>query len=769
MPADRPTISILMLCFNEAVFIRRAIRSVLMQTYTGKVEIVLVDDGSSDGSATILREELRLAARDNITLKTVTNPAPTGNADAFVAGLGAARGRYYHVLDCDDYWIDPDKILMQVNLLEAQPELAGVGHRTIVRNQIDRTESFHPEQEPSKTILTFEELAVDGIYFHTSSMLFRNDFYRPDTDSVAVPDIFHEVRGDTVRLYVHATRGPILYIPQSMSVYDDHGGGIWTSLDWPGKQALLRNLYDKLSRRGYLAGMGDAGATAYLTQRLTEIAAYTPATLRPVSLYPGQVTGAPRYRLARVSHIGNLRDMEIQMDGLVQEADYEDALQLLQRLITAIAHDPNLEKASRHRRIASFEVDWQCRRLGDVIGAKYNVLPQEPCGTEEGPVVFLVSGIVDDQEGLWQETRDILALYQGRQSVCIMSTELMPSSQALCNSLREEGIEVMCNSDTLLEEKAAWVMWHLAQRKASRVFVNPARSDVALMAGLRREHAGRIHLLTALGTGFALGRMNEVIDGFVARRPYDIAYYNKIAPGREVAHVPSYPRKGLADPLATLSAAPLVTVTVCTDPRNIEQTYDYSFDQAIPAVLDSGAARHIHVGHLSDATINRIRKTLAQRGLNPDTFEVHPYPGDLTVFLRDCGASVCLQVFPVPEHRPMLAAFAAGLPVVLHYGYLHPMLALDDMCYPGAPVWGTIGELAAIVRGIDEAWLTQQRAGIEEHLASFGSVGAVLEHLGEGLMAPVPAEQIPAIAVPENYHELRRLLTQLTSLTVFQA
>ncbi|TMM49361.1 glycosyltransferase family 2 protein [Sulfitobacter sabulilitoris] len=769
MPVERPAVSVLMLCFNEAVFIRRAVRSVLAQTYSGQIEIVLVDDGSSDGSAGILREELRLAARDTVTLKVITNAAPTGNADAFVAGLEAARGRFYHVLDCDDYWIDPDKLLMQVNLLEARPELAGVAHRTIVRNQIDRTESFHPEQEPAKNILTFEDLAVDGIYFHTSAMLYRNDFYQPQTDSVSVPDIFHEVRGDTIRLYVHATRGPILYVAQSMSVYDDHGGGIWTSLDWPGKQALLRNLYDRMAKRGYLAGMGDARATSYLTQRLTEIAAYTPTTLRPVSLYPAQVSVSPRYRLTNISHIGSLRDMEIQMDTLVQESHYEDALQLLQRLLTAVAYDRNLARTGTHRRIASFEVDWQCARLGEMIGAKYNVLPQAPAGDDEGPVVFVVSGVVDDQEGLWQETRDILALYQGRRPIKIMSTELLPSSPALCDMLREEGIEVMCNNDTLSEAKVAWVMWHLARQGPSQVFVNPARNDVALLAGLRREHASRIHLLTALGTGFALGRLSQVIDGFVARRPYDLAYYAKIAPGREIAHVPSYPRKGRIEPLAPLSTDPLVSVTVCTDPRNIEQIYDYSFDRAIPAVLESGVARHIHVGELSDATINRIRKALALKGLPPEAFEVHPHPDDLATFLRDCGASVFLQVFPVPEHRPMQAALAAGLPTVLHYGYLHPMLALDDMCYPGAPIWGTIGELCAILRGIDDAWLADQRAGIEAHLARFGSAEAVLNDLGEGLMAAVPQDRIPEIAVPETHHELRRLLTELMGRTVFKS
>jgi len=768
MSISRPGVSIVMLCMNESVFIRRAIRSVLMQRYTGPMEVVLVDDGSSDGSAEIVREEVRLAGLSNLTLKIITNPVTTGNAEAFVSGLEAARGKYYHVLDSDDCWIDADKLQIQVAALEAHPDLAGVAHRAIVRNQLDSSEFFHPEHEPLKPVLTFEDLAVEGIYFHTSAMLYRNIFYDAETDQVNIPDIFHEVRGDTIRLYVHASAGPILYIPQSMSVYDDHGGGIWTSLDWPGKQALLRNLYDKLQKRGYLAGMGEQKATTYLTKRLTEIAAYAPANLRPVSLYPARVTALPRYRISNVSHIGNLRDMEIQMDTLVGESQFEGALNLLQRLLTAISYDPNLSKLGQRRRIASFEVDWQCTRLGENIGRKYDVMPAAPCGDSAGPVVFLVSGIVDDIEGLWDETLDVLALYRGRRPICVMSTELLPSDPAMRDALKAEGIQVMCNSDSLLEEKTAWVMWHLSQLKASQIFVNPARNDVVLAAGLQRNHADKIHVLTALGSGLALCRLSEVIDGFVARRPYDLAYYAKIAPGRELTYIPAYPRSGPAEPRAKLLEAPVVTATVCKDRRSIEQVYDYSFDRAIPAVLNSGSTRHIHVGAISDATVNRIRKALAQNGKSPDLFEVHPMPGDLTSFLRDSGATVFLQAFPLPEHRPMLSALAAGLPVVLHYGYLHPMLALDDICYPGAEVWGTIDELAAIIDKIDQGWMTDQSARLEAHLKSYGSTKAVLKQLGDNLMQPVPENMIPAVQLPETHHELRRMLTELMTMTVFQ-
>jgi 3',5'-cyclic AMP phosphodiesterase CpdA len=620
-------------------------------------------------------------------------------------------------------------------------------------------------------VLNFEDIAMGNVYFHTSAMLYRNDFFQADIGGSAVPAIFHEVRGDTIRLYVHASRGGILYIPQSMSVYDDHGGGIWTSLDWQGKQALLHNLYTKLDQHGYLANLGDTQAAQYLTQRLGELAAYTPTSLCPVSLYSEDIAVLPRHRLSRISHIAHLRDLELQLGMLVREERYEDAMQVLWRFVTAIAYDKNLARIGRSRRIASAEIDWQCSRLGEMIGRKFDALPQpvdpETRSFPDDRLVILVSGIVEDLEGLWEEVEDVLALCGGRRKISIISSELMPSSQQLCDRLVAEGIHVMRNTDDLLEAKVAWLMWHVAALQPSQILLNPARNDVTIAAALRREHAPRIHVLTALGAGFALCRLGDQTDGCVARRPYDLAYYTKIAPGREIAYIPGFARSAAFDS-HTATDTPLISVSACKEARSLEQAYDYSFDVAILTVLRSGGARHIHIGPLSEATVNRIRKAVAAAGLPGDAFEHRPYTQDLAAELHGCGAAVFLQSFPFPEHRPLLAALAAGLPVIAHYSYLHPMLSLDDICYPGAAIWATLEDLGRIIRTIDPAWRADQLALVRQHQAAFGFAAVAAAALDGDMFKPVLAQHIPAVAVPETHHELRKLVTELTELTIFE-
>ena len=84
-------VSVVMPAFDEERFIGEALRSVLAQTYR-PVEVIVVDDGSSDRTAGIAAEHgvrvLRLPRR--------------GPAAARNAGLRAARGDYWVIFDADD-------------------------------------------------------------------------------------------------------------------------------------------------------------------------------------------------------------------------------------------------------------------------------------------------------------------------------------------------------------------------------------------------------------------------------------------------------------------------------------------------------------------------------------------------------------------------------------------------------------------------------------------------------------------------------------------
>jgi glycosyltransferase involved in cell wall biosynthesis len=113
MGTHRPLVSVIIPVHNGERYLGEAIESVRRQTYW-PFEIIAVDDGSTDGSAALVRSypEIRLIQQPN-----------AGNAAARNTGLAAAAGELLAFLDQDDFWSD-QKLAVQVGHMLRQPALA---------------------------------------------------------------------------------------------------------------------------------------------------------------------------------------------------------------------------------------------------------------------------------------------------------------------------------------------------------------------------------------------------------------------------------------------------------------------------------------------------------------------------------------------------------------------------------------------------------------------------------------------------------------------
>ncbi len=114
MPA---LVSAIIPTYNRARDVRIAVATALAQTYR-PIELIVVDDGSTDGTAEALRQEfgdrLRCLAKPNGGVSSARN-----------AGLAAARGEYLALLDSDDEWL-PTHVEAQVAFLESHPDFGMV-------------------------------------------------------------------------------------------------------------------------------------------------------------------------------------------------------------------------------------------------------------------------------------------------------------------------------------------------------------------------------------------------------------------------------------------------------------------------------------------------------------------------------------------------------------------------------------------------------------------------------------------------------------------
>ncbi len=110
-----PRVSVVMPCFNHAAYVGTSIGSILEQTMPD-LELIVVDDASTDGSADILRAR---AARDP-RIRLILHPRNLGASRSRNDGIQCARGEYIGFCDADDIW-RPEKLRLQVSLLDGDP------------------------------------------------------------------------------------------------------------------------------------------------------------------------------------------------------------------------------------------------------------------------------------------------------------------------------------------------------------------------------------------------------------------------------------------------------------------------------------------------------------------------------------------------------------------------------------------------------------------------------------------------------------------------
>lgn len=109
------SIGVVLPVFNGEAFLQEALDSIAAQTRQPD-DVVAVDDGSTDGSATLLR---KFGAR-------VVRAERVGQARARDLGIRSVNGGVIACLDQDDRW-RPEKLARQVAVLEAEPDIAFVG------------------------------------------------------------------------------------------------------------------------------------------------------------------------------------------------------------------------------------------------------------------------------------------------------------------------------------------------------------------------------------------------------------------------------------------------------------------------------------------------------------------------------------------------------------------------------------------------------------------------------------------------------------------
>jgi len=232
-------VSVLVMTYNHARFIRQCVESALRQKLDGGYEILISEDCSTDGTREIVREYERAHPQLVRALWSETNVRTNA---VVVRGVEAARGQYVALLDGDDYWLADDKLQRQADFLDAHPECticfhnARVIHEDGSRAPWNWTPPDHPE------ITTFEDLWM-GNFIATSSTVFRRGVVSP------IPSWYESYFPitDWPLHLLHAERGRIGYINEVLGIYRYHPGGYYSTLSEAEKLAATLQFYRRMN------------------------------------------------------------------------------------------------------------------------------------------------------------------------------------------------------------------------------------------------------------------------------------------------------------------------------------------------------------------------------------------------------------------------------------------------------------------------------------------------------------------------------------------
>ena len=242
--ATEPLVSIIIPVYNAERFILEALQSIDVQRYS-PLEILLIDDGSTDGSVDLVRRHaphVRIISQPNAGASAARN-----------TGLRQASGEFICFLDADDGWF-PEKLVAQTAYLAAHPKVGIIYHEWHVWKP-DINGTFHPPQlelltqpqdgiQPELSGWIYPRLLLD-CSVHTSTVMMRGSVARKigyfDTNLVTGEDYDYWLRASQ-HCEIHK-------LAATYSFYRSNPGGLTST------PPLKNNEYDVINRAIHRSGL----------------------------------------------------------------------------------------------------------------------------------------------------------------------------------------------------------------------------------------------------------------------------------------------------------------------------------------------------------------------------------------------------------------------------------------------------------------------------------------------------------------------------------
>jgi glycosyltransferase involved in cell wall biosynthesis len=138
-------VSIACITYNHEKFIAKALEGFVSQKTSFKLEIIIADDNSTDGTPKIIKE---YHTKYPDLIRPVLRDVNIGSRRNALETLNMCKGDYIALCEGDDYWIDNKKIQKQVEFLEKNHDFVMCTHN--VKVEFDNVARINPLKKPLK-------------------------------------------------------------------------------------------------------------------------------------------------------------------------------------------------------------------------------------------------------------------------------------------------------------------------------------------------------------------------------------------------------------------------------------------------------------------------------------------------------------------------------------------------------------------------------------------------------------------------------------------
>ncbi len=243
---NKPLVTVLVVTYNHINTFEQAIKSVLEQKTNFDFKIWVLDDASTDGTSDLVRKYAKMYPEKVVPIIRTQNLGGIQNVFQVLKNIDT---KYYATLESDDYWCDENKLQIQVDILENNPDCSFCCHNSYRR--YPNNESFSKHNTPyikskiksGKYKFPNKICRKQYIEPHYSSRMYRTDCLH--LEKVKNPVM---VCYDIASMFWFLQFGKLYYSDRIMSVYNFSYSGVFSGADFKTQRYMSANIIHQINQ-----------------------------------------------------------------------------------------------------------------------------------------------------------------------------------------------------------------------------------------------------------------------------------------------------------------------------------------------------------------------------------------------------------------------------------------------------------------------------------------------------------------------------------------